>query len=610
MPTNDLGADRPLVRYDAETHARRIREAMDLLVLALQKPAWRDATGEAWLTKVVRDVDRVRARLSQPFALLIVGDFKRGKSTLINALLGRPIVTMDVAPETVAITEVHYGPALRIEARLADGGRVELREADLPSERLTPILENLPGPVDVIRIEAPVPFLDGITVVDSPGMGDLLWRFDARVAEYLPRADAVIHVVSAISPMSESERGFLKLALRPLDLAKVVFVVNMLDQVRAEEDVARVVGRVTDSLEGLFPDSPVLGVSALYELSRCTGEPVAHDGRAEGLAIAFAELRKLIERRVLLHRDVVRNERGAQEAEAVIERAAADLRRLQRALESSRGELRGALAVAQDGSSAARKGVADRDKRIRKTIGALGEQAAGWMDGLVSRIEAEALPALGALGHEEVQRNLPFFLAETLRDGMAACLSAHQDVILALVDEVSTEAALAIAPEIARGEGAADAASARAGFHSPTWTLFDHLHVVGAVLTMATGGLGAIASAIFGVADQTAGRGARGEHFRARVAESMPKLRDQVAEAVRAAYAEVAEKVAVALSAAQDAEIARISGELEQALAVHDRGVGQVAETTAALGAVLGQLNATAATLAELRVQLRSVAAS
>lgn len=610
MGTPATGTEGPLVRYDAETHARRIREALDLLVLALQQPAWREATGEAWLAQFVRDVERVRTRLQQPFALLVVGDFKRGKSTLINALLGRAVVTMDVAPETVAITEVHYGPALRIEARLADGGRVALREADLPSEHLTPILENLPGPVDVIHIEAPVPMLEGLTIVDSPGMGDLLWRFDRRVAEYLPRADAVLHVVSAISPMSESERGFLKLALRPLDLAKVVFVVNMLDQVRAEEDVARVLGRVTEQLEGLFPDSPVVGVSALYELSRCTGEPVVNTGRVATLSAAFDELRALLERRVLLHRDVVRNERGAHEAEGVLSRAGAELRRLQRALETSRGQLRGALVVAQDGGSVARRGVAERDARIRKTIHALGEQAASWMDGLVGRIEAEALPSVGGLGHEEVQRHLPFFLAETLRDGMAACLSAHQDIILALVEEVSAEAALAIAPALSEGGAGVDAASARAGFHSPTWTLFDHLHVVGMVLTVATGGLGAIASAMFGVADQTAGRGARADHFRTKVAASMPALRDQVGTAVRAAYAEVADKVAAQLKATQEEELARIAGELEQALAVHDRGVGRVAETAASLTEILARLDASATTFGDLRSQLRTVAAS
>lgn len=610
MPSNDAGPPGPIVHYQAETHARKIQQELDLLVLALQQPSWREATGEPWLTEVVRGVDRVRTRLKQPFSVLVVGDFKRGKSTLINALLGRVIVTSDVAPETVAITELHHGPVLKVEAQLADGGRVALREEDLPSDRLGPILENLPGPVDVVRIEAPVPLLEGITIVDSPGMGDMLWRFDRRVAEYLPRADAVLHVVSALSPLSESERGFLKLTLRPLDLAKVVFVVNMLDQVRVEEDATRVLDRVSASLEGMFPDSPVVGVSALYELARCTGEAVARPERTAKLNEAFAELQSLLQRRVLLHRDVVRNERGAQEAEAFLERASSEVKSLQRTLESNRSQLRGALLASQDVGSLARRAVVDREARIRKAILECGEEAVGWMDGLVTRVEASALPTLGALGHEDVQRHLPFFLAETLRDGMAACLDAHQDRILALVEEVSKEAALTLGPQLARGESAVDSASSQAGFHSPTWTLFDHLHVVGMVLTVATGGLGAIAAAVFGVADQTAGRTTRGEQFREKVLASMPKLRTQVATAVRAAYAEVGEGVAKQLSAAQDAELTRITMELQQALAIHDRGEGRVAEANLALGAVIARIEATSAALGELRRQLRSASAT
>jgi hypothetical protein len=559
---------------------------------------------------MVRDIDRVRARLKQPFTVLVVGDFKRGKSTLINALLGQVIVTSDVAPETVAVTELHHGPVLKVEAQLADGGKVALRPEDLPSERLGPILENLPLPVDVVRIEAPVTLLEGITIVDSPGMGDMLWRFDRRVAEYLPRADAVLHVVSALSPLSESERGFLKLTLRPLDLAKVIFVVNMLDQVRAEDDMARVCERVETSLEGMFPDSPVVGVSALYELSRCTGEPVARPDRAERLNAAFAQLHSLLERRVLLHRDVVRNERGVQEAEAFLHRASEDVRRLQRSLESDRSQLRTALLASRDGGSSARRGVAEREARIRKAITECGEEAVVWMDGLVSRIEGTALPSVAHIGHEDVQRHLPFFLAETLRDGMAACLDAHQERIMALVETVSSEAAGALAPQMARGGSSVDAASAQAGFHTPSWTMFDHLHVVGMVLTVATGGLGAIASAIFGVADQTGGRKTRGEHFRQKVLDSIPELRVQVATAVRTAYAEIARSMATQISGAQEAELARITAELEQALALHERGEGRVIEANVALTGVISRIDESAARLAELRRQLRAVAAS
>lgn len=599
----------PIVRYDAETHARAVTAELEALLLALQQPAWREATGEDWLARFARDTTAVFARLRQPFSLLVVGDFKRGKSTLINAILGRRLVTMDIAPETVVVTELHHGPAVRVEARLADGGRVELREEDLPSGHLGPILENLPGPVDVLRIEAPIPLLEGVTIVDSPGTGDLLWRFDHRVQEYLPRADAVIHVVSAISPLSETERAFLRVSLRPLDLAKVVFVVNQIDQIRSAHDAQRVVARVAEGLLPLFPDSPVLGVSALHELARRTEDELPAPTRAAELDAAFAELRSLLDRRVLLHRDVVRNERGAHEAESLVTRYREELDRLRRSLELDRGTLRDALARSRDDGSGARAGVAVREARVRETISGLGEQAVGWMDGVVTRLEHEALPQLANVGHEDAQRHFPFFLAETLRDGIAACIEAHQAIVLALVEDVSAEAARdlgeALQPDQVRG--AVSAAAERAGFHTPAWTVFDHVHTVSILLGAVTLGL---ATVFAGLLDRTRGQGARAEHFRTAVAGSFPALRIQVAAAVRRAYTDLGTAVTDRLRASQERELARIEGGLLQALATHDKGVERITETNRTLATVTARLRVSEEALASLRQRLRAVAAT
>lgn len=597
---------RPVVRYDAETYARALQQELDALLLSLQQPAWREATGERWLAHLVRDLDGARARLRQPFVLLVVGDFKRGKSTLINALLGRALVTMDVAPETVVVTELTWGPAVRVEARLQDGGRVDLREDDLPSARLGPLLENLPGPVDVVRIEAPVDVLQGVVIVDSPGTGDLMWRFDRRVQEYLPRADAVLHVVSAISPMSDTERGFLRLALRPLDLPKVMFVVNQLDLIRAAGDIGRVVARVAESIEPLFPDSPVLGVSALHALARATGDELPRPEQAEALDAAMAELRTQLNRRVLAHRDIVRNERGAYEAEAVLARAADELKRLQQRLESNRGEVRDALARARDEGSAARRGVSDRDKRIRSRILELGEQAVAWMGALVGRIEHEALPQLAEVPYEEAQRHFPFFLAETLRDGLAACMDAHQDTVLALVEEVSAEAARELDAALGSGgQRAVDRVAARAGFQTPAWTVFDHIHSLALVLNALTAGL---ASVFAGLLDRGAGAQARAENFRGAVARAMPELGAEVARATRGAYGDLAEAVCARLRTSAEEELARIEAELEQAVAVHDRGVERLQDTSAALAAAVARIDEAREAVDALRGRLVSAA--
>jgi GTPase SAR1 family protein len=603
------GGGRYAVRYDAAVVSKEILTILEDVLRAAQQPRWREATGEAWLARLTRDVGGVRERLALPFCLLVVGDFKRGKSTLINALVGRELVTMDIAPETVAITELHHGPELRVEVRLADGGRVELKPEDLPGQRLSSILANLPGTVDVVRIEAPAPLLEQVTVVDSPGTGDLMWRFDRRVQDYLPRADAVLHVVSALSPLSHTERDFLRLSLRPLDLAKVVFVVNRVDQVRDPADVPRLVTRISQSLRAEFPDSPVVAVSALHTLCRATGDELPRPDLAPRLDRAFAALRETLDERVLVHRDVVRTERGAREAEAVLARAAAELTRLKRALEQDRGAVRDALANARDAGSGARRGIVAREERLRAAVTEMGEQAVAWMDGLVSRLEHETLPQLARATHEDIQRHFPFFLAEALRDGLAACVGAHQERILALVEEISEEAAVGLGG-LSLPNGAADmgAAAGKAGFHTPAWTVFDHLHTVAFLLNGLTMGMSSLFTLFTGALDRTQAQEARAEDFRRRVAGAMPELRERTAKSVRGAYAGLANEISSRLRAAQQEELARVEAELSQALEVHDRGVGRIGEANATLDQVLTGLGEGAAALSALRALLQESA--
>lgn len=598
-------AERRVVRYDAEVQERRLDEILDALRLSLQQPAWREALGEAWLARLLPALDAARARLRQPFHLLVVGDFKRGKSTLINALLGRVLVTMDVAPETVVITELAWGPALRVEARLTDGGRVALRPEDLPGARLSAILAHL-GPVDVVRVEAPLPLLEGVVVVDSPGMGDLLWRFDRRVAEYLPRADAVLHVLSALSPLSESERSFLTLSLRPQELVKVAFVLNQLDTM-SPADGERVLARVRENLAAGFPDSPVFGLSALDELVRFTGEAVPAPERSAALGAAFGELRGWLEERVLLHRDVVLGERAVSEAERALSAAAAELRRMRGALDLDREALQAALIAARDQGSAARLGVAAREAELRQGVAGLGEQAAGWMAGLVDRLDAEALPALSALSHEEAQKHFPFFLAEALRDGLGACIDAHQDLLHALAEASSAAAAAELGAALGRAKGAVDEASGRAGWQAPAFTPYDQLHVVGMILGLFTG---MIAPLFAGLLDRGLAEKARGESYRQRLRASIPELQEQVRAGTRKAYAELAERIAVRLREEQAAALDGLAAELQQAIGVHDRGAERIAATGAALDAAWARIDGAAAELAALRGRLREVAAT
>jgi predicted GTPase len=176
--------------------------------------------------QIKSEVDEIANRLQTPFFLVVVGDFKRGKSTLINALLKQEVVTTDITPETVTLNQIQSGPELKIEACLTDGGRIGLDAAELKAEQLTALLGELSQKVSHLNIEVPNEWLEGLCLVDTPGTGDIFQRFDPQVHDYLEKADAVIFVISALSPLSASEQAFLQLSVLPQDFSKVFLVVN------------------------------------------------------------------------------------------------------------------------------------------------------------------------------------------------------------------------------------------------------------------------------------------------------------------------------------------------------------------------------------------------
>jgi len=94
--------------------------------------------------------------------LAVLGEFKRGKSTLINALLGRPLLPMAVVPLTSVITVVEYGEALRVEARFKDGRKETIPLETIPAyvtERENP--KNEKG-VEQVRTRFPPRSLKGV----------------------------------------------------------------------------------------------------------------------------------------------------------------------------------------------------------------------------------------------------------------------------------------------------------------------------------------------------------------------------------------------------------------------------------------------------------------
>jgi len=166
--------------------------------------------------------------------VLLVGEAKRGKSTLGNALLGRDVLPTGVAPLTAIATTVRVGSPERVEVDFVDGTRSTSPLGDLAcfvTEPGNPV--NRRGVTDVtVFVNTQLPSPD-VELVDTPGTGSVFAHNTAQADSALSKMDAAIVVLSGDPPISSSERDLLRRA-HGLSVRTLV-VLNKVDRLTPSE---------------------------------------------------------------------------------------------------------------------------------------------------------------------------------------------------------------------------------------------------------------------------------------------------------------------------------------------------------------------------------------
>ncbi|MGD9997073.1 MAG: dynamin family protein, partial [Ilumatobacteraceae bacterium] len=169
----------------------------------------------------------------QQLVVVICGDIKRGKSSLLNALLDRAeLLPVDADVATSVHLAVTYGDTFAITAtRIGDDG--EPHREDVPLDELVDVAsmrgdaERRAGVVSV-EIAAPHPLLAcGIVLVDTPGVGGMSRGHRDLALAALGRADALLFTISAQEPVAKSELEFLVEASERTE--RIVLVVTKAD---------------------------------------------------------------------------------------------------------------------------------------------------------------------------------------------------------------------------------------------------------------------------------------------------------------------------------------------------------------------------------------------
>jgi len=201
------------------------------------------------------------------FNLAVVGQFNRGKSSLMNAILGMERLPVGVVPLTSVITKVSYGNPEQVLIEFAGSSL----KGEIPIEELPEYVTEAGNPGNQKRIAAaevqlPSEFLRrGLFFIDTPGVGSAIAANTATTEQFLPEADAVIFVTSYDSPLGHDELEFLQKVRE--HVRKVFFVVNKLDLVPPEQrDQVLTFIRNRLQHEAGLPEPRIFPVSALMGL--------------------------------------------------------------------------------------------------------------------------------------------------------------------------------------------------------------------------------------------------------------------------------------------------------------------------------------------------------
>lgn len=352
-----------------EVHQRAVEQARKFIHNL--GPEYRAATDE---------LQMLQGRLAAGrFHLAVLGQFKRGKSTLINALLGDEILPTSVVPLTAVPTWIEAGEPASARFTFSDGSQREfadrsvgelsslltqyVTEAGNPKNTLGVVQGTLFHPASILR--------QGVALIDTPGIGSTLkHNTDAAVAA-LPQCDGAVVVLSADPPITEAEIEFLKQVQS--HVPRLFFVLNKMDYLDEDQrlEAETFLRSALSERTTIAGATPIFGISARLALqARWAGN--ADAWRRSGMPALQTHLLEFL----ASEKSAALREAVGRKAHAVVGQTILRLRLSLRSLQMPLDELKTRLATF-DGSleemQRERLSVQDRLAAERRRVGALLE---------------------------------------------------------------------------------------------------------------------------------------------------------------------------------------------------------------------------------------------
>ena len=257
-PSSPDPTDPHAILRQAEAEGRWLADGLDRIARCVAQ--------DVGLEELGSDLgQRAAALRSRHFKIVVVGDFSRGKSTLLNAMLGHDLLPQKVTPSTAIITLIEHGETPQVRIQFEDGSADQIltieafkrdyvldQKDQLDDSEARDRFSRVHHAVATYPIEL---CRHGVQLVDSPGLQDQEAR-TRRVLKFLKEADAVIMVLDATALLKENETHFLQHVLRPRGFQNIFFAVNKWNLVAdsvlrpedAEHEFERLNARLRDFL--------------------------------------------------------------------------------------------------------------------------------------------------------------------------------------------------------------------------------------------------------------------------------------------------------------------------------------------------------------------------
>lgn len=230
------------------------------------------------LLLIRENIDKLNENI---FKIIVVGEFKRGKSTFINALIGEKLLPMGITPTTASVNVLRYSDNPKAILKYKNETEKEIKIDELNFFATTKNTDF--NKLSLIEVYYPTALgKEKVEIIDSPGVNDIDEQRVEITYDYIPKCDAAIFLLSATQQLSSSERDFINNKINKY-INKIFFILNKVDQLN-ENEKKEALNYVKNEIAHVSTTNKIFPVSsklALKSISNSNKEDLVASGLEE-----------------------------------------------------------------------------------------------------------------------------------------------------------------------------------------------------------------------------------------------------------------------------------------------------------------------------------------